>query len=478
MSPGLLKLLKIIEEQPMELKLVDRFLMLVNDGPAQDRAASISKLAKTLMPNYPMRAIEIAFKEYKAGFARAANIALIIDALVVLKMPEKSAMIRAEMMRFWNKQISQDDRNLAQLAIEEHVTIVLSQQEIAQQVQVMGEPLRWDEKFYGAAGLDVASLSSLGVQPRKKQLAKPETKNIDVLNIPTFNRQPAPEPVFAPELVFEEPLIGVKSGFVPGTPDEADTQNSYEVEKELEFLVPQTVALDYPKSRSQVEPEESQFLIKREGSQSHKSEAVSKTNPILAEPRNDIRARISVSSNADGIPARILPPDSVQQSRAKIGILAPASSPRREEVYKYNLDEEKDVKEQFNRLVTNEDWEGVLEKLGEAMALTTDVQFLLNVFERKKLEKIDIRFAKWWIDILLAARHERRALRYIQQKLIDEESLIWARMTFPKIQMIRSRLDLSQLEWRESDGVASLRKIIFELRPKLQCYWACSSKVS
>ena len=117
-------------------------------------------------------------------------------------------------------------------------------------------------------------------------------------------------------------------------------------------------------------------------------------------------------------------------------------------------------------------------KLMVDLRLGSNVQLLMIIFEKHNLQRIDIRFAGRWIDILVAGGQERRALRYIQQKLIEEESLTWARVCWPKIQTIRNRLELTHFDWRESDGVRALRQRVNELRPKLFCYLVAQQKAS
>jgi hypothetical protein len=121
-------------------------------------------------------------------------------------------------------------------------------------------------------------------------------------------------------------------------------------------------------------------------------------------------------------------------------------------------------------LIVAEEWESFLELLGHSFP-TAEEPRLLKLFETHKLHRIDIRFASWWIDILIVARQERRALRFILQQLNDEPHLAWARMVWPKIKIMRESLNLTDFDWRESDGVAALRDGICGMNHRLGCYW-------
>lgn len=122
-------------------------------------------------------------------------------------------------------------------------------------------------------------------------------------------------------------------------------------------------------------------------------------------------------------------------------------------------------------LIAAEKWDAVYRLLAEEF-VSADDKLLLPLFQRYKLERIDLRFAEFWIDILLAAHQERRALRYIIQKLSEEPYLAWARMVYPKLDLIRKSLDLTAVDWREADGVFALRDRAARMQPRRGCYWA------
>jgi hypothetical protein len=96
--------------------------------------------------------------------------------------------------------------------------------------------------------------------------------------------------------------------------------------------------------------------------------------------------------------------------------------------------------------------------------------FLIVLFETHSFSKIDIQFFAAWLDILIANHQERRALRLCLQVLNDEPQLSWAKMIRPRIEIIVARLGLQVLDWREAEGVATLRKKISRLQPKTLIY--------
>jgi hypothetical protein len=122
-------------------------------------------------------------------------------------------------------------------------------------------------------------------------------------------------------------------------------------------------------------------------------------------------------------------------------------------------------RQRLKDLVKAEEWESVLELLSHSFVDAND-RTLLEVFEQNKLSRIDVRFAGWWVDLLTASKQERRALRFMLQKLADEPHLAWARMFWPKVPALVEGLDLEPFEWRESDGVSALRTKIAGLRPR------------
>ena len=127
-------------------------------------------------------------------------------------------------------------------------------------------------------------------------------------------------------------------------------------------------------------------------------------------------------------------------------------------------------RQRLQELVKAEEWESVLEMLSHSFSDAKDV-WLLELFEKGQLSRIDVRFAGWWVDILTAVKQERRAFRFILKKLSQEPHLAWARALWPKILVIVSNLDLEPIHWREGDGVLALREKVAGLAPRGGCYW-------
>ena len=414
MSSALLALIKSIEQQPADEVLVDRFIVLVEGCPQPERSTFLTKIAKTVASALPRRAIEIAFKEFRAPQSPPVNIAVIVDALEKMNMSEKSAIIRKLAMRYWNKQLSTDDRNLAKLAIEEHLTRILLQPSIMTPLHKSKDDEERDQNLFPERNFDGLPLSLLGANLEQQPYMG---------RVPLKNMEPADSaPDLGPRPVLE--------------------------------ALPATI-----------------FSIAEEALPSKIVSFGEET------PQHEIRARISVSNNQDGIPQMIAAPDVSRQSR---GLLESAlrGTPEFDGKYEGRPPAGKLSADEVKALIASEDWEGLLVKLMVDLRLGADVQFLMTAFEKHNLQRIDIRFAGRWIDILVAGGQERRALRYIQRKLIEEESLTWARVCWPKIQTIRNRLELTDFDWRESDGVAALRNRVNELRPKLFCYLVAQQKVS
>jgi hypothetical protein len=178
-------------------------------------------------------------------------------------------------------------------------------------------------------------------------------------------------------------------------------------------------------------------------------------------------ARVSAATPGAGIPEAIPPKE---PSKHSIGMFSRVVN----HVTEHNEASFRPIEESRKRLkslVAAEKWDGVYNLLQEAFS-TADDKILLSLFQQHKLAQIDLRYAEFWIDILIAAKQERRALRYILQKLNEEPHLAWARMVYPKIKIIRESLDLTSFEWHEAEGVSALRDNTAKMRPRLGCYWA------
>jgi hypothetical protein len=126
-------------------------------------------------------------------------------------------------------------------------------------------------------------------------------------------------------------------------------------------------------------------------------------------------------------------------------------------------------RQRLKDMVAAEEWGSVLELLDHSFT-SADDPILLKVFEEGRLARIDVRFAGWWVDILIASKQERRALRFMLQKLADEPHVSWAREFWPKVCVISECLHLEPVQWQERDGVSELRTKIASLRPRGGCY--------
>ena len=120
-------------------------------------------------------------------------------------------------------------------------------------------------------------------------------------------------------------------------------------------------------------------------------------------------------------------------------------------------------------LVQGNRWEEILRFINESFDGLND-PFLITIFETHQLTKIDIHFVGLWLDILIANCQERRALRLCLKILTEEPQLSWAKMIRSRIEIITGRLGLGPMDWREADGVISLRRKIATLRPNSQVY--------
>lgn len=378
MGPGLAKILELIDANPADSMLVDRYLILASDIPEHERVDATIQLASSLLKRNPRRALEVAWMLYKSSLRDMDSLELISQALDDLDKSNKAAIIRSEMKRINNHQLSDDVKRLARLTIEEHVTNTILGRD---------NGVQWNPN---------------------------ENTQSQQISFAEFNLDGS-----VPK---QEPLV---SSFV-------ETQ-------QIDSLIDDL----------RLEPAPARFV------QTPKQEA------------NASVARVSAATPGAGIPEAIPPKE---PSKHSIGMFSRVVN----HVTEHNEASFRPIEESRKRLkslVAAEKWDGVYNLLQEAFS-TADDKILLSLFQQHKLAQIDLRYAEFWIDILIAAKQERRALRYILQKLNEEPHLAWARMVYPKIKIIRESLDLTSFEWHEAEGVSALRDNTAKMRPRLGCYWA------
>ncbi len=380
MGPGLARMLDMIIKTPSDTMLVDRFLVLASDIPELERADATLKLARSLLPLQPRRSLEIAWMVYKSGLKDIDALHIICDALEKIERPNKAQLIRVEIRRIGNLQISAEARQRSRQTIEDHVSTTLS-----------GGP-----DAFTAEAAEITRSELLPVARDADAVAKSDHE------------------ISPTDVVAEDQQLKAVSGESPV--DMARIVRISRVARgDMSEGIPEAIP---PK-------EPSRHLA-----------------GIDAEHAASVATRYSV--RREGSTPNFTP--ETGHSAYRRGMTA---------------DERR---QRLKDLVKAQEWESVLELLNHSFADASD-RTLLHVFEQNNLSKIDIRFAGWWVDILTQSHQERRALRFILQKLAEEPHLAWARMFWPKVPLLIERLDLEPIDWRESDGVSELRAKISGLRP-------------
>jgi hypothetical protein len=366
--------------------LVDRFLVLASDMPEHEKVEATLRLARTLLEKSPRKAIEIAWMVYNSSLKDADSLSLIADAFDRLGKQGKADIIRTELKRITNGSLSQDVRNLARLTVEEHITTALAGKE-ASPAMVLDSPSGIAETVFDLG--DVSSPVNEVVNP-----AKPHNLN-------------------ATKIVDPSATIG------PG-------------EVLLDLAMPAIESA---------------------------SRAVSKNKANSSPQRNDVAApstpRVSAVTPGAGIPEAIPPKEPSMHAIAgksrdvkKTSEIATQASLA---THSFNSAQKIPETEQLDRLeelAQAGHWDRLLGLLQSCYPLA-DHPYLLKYFERHNLNRIDIGFADFWLDVLIAARQERRALRFIVTRLTEEPHLAWARMALPKLHKITAIMNLSPIEWRE-----------------------------
>jgi hypothetical protein len=410
-GPGLARLLDIIKSNPADTILVDRFLVLAADTPEYERAEAVLRLGRALIQDAPRKAIEVSWMVYKSSLRDMESLAVIGDALDRLGKNEKADRIRLEARRLASGKLSDDDKSVSRITIEEHVTMVLSggADPVAKTSgpsvsDFVGEPTK--SNFLPLAHFDLESTpptnENLVIKPFQVKDSKLDMASATVL-LPSENKAP------------DKPPAGDKAVAV------------------------------MPSSVNQVSAEGSVARVSVAAPGAGIPEAI----PAKEESRHVMLSLNQTSRSRQG---------SAIRENAQSHLIRPRSMTPDERMRR------------LTDLIAAEEWESFLELLGHSYPTAEDPR-LLKLFETQKLYRIDIRFASWWIDILIVARQERRALRFILQQLNDEPHLAWARMVWPKVKIMRESLNLSDFDWRESDGVAALRDRICGMNHRLGCYW-------
>jgi hypothetical protein len=417
MGPGLVKLLDLIEANAGDSLLVDRFLVLASDMPDFEKVEASLRLAQKLLGTSPRKAIEVAWMVYKSSLRDGDSLKLIAEGFDRVGKPEKANIVRAEMKRILNMTLPPDVRRLARLTIEEHVTNTLAEKT---------EPTP-KSNLVGEEGPDLA-------QPvmDRGMIDLGEHKQANA----SLQGGKDAQPLFALALSLSQ--------LENAGPQKGDPST----EQALDLAQPglSNVASREHAGHQEVEP---------------------------------IAPRSSVSLPSDGLPAaiprkepsKIVIDDQLGVRRDPSNVVTQASVARRGSGDTPEHLSDLDRFKRLEQLANDGSWERLLMMLIDSYP-RREHPGLLVFFERHRLEQIDIQFAEYWLDVLISAQQERRAIRYMIQKLTTEPYLAWAKMMLPKIQKITDVMALTPVYWTERDGVLVLRDRLAAQRPVSGCYWA------
>lgn len=453
MGPGLVKILNLIKAKPSETMLIDRFLVLASDLGEYERVDATLKLATSLILAQPRRAIEVAWMTYKSGNKTRECLEIIVGALEKLERFEKVAAIKNELLKTDSLLVTEEVKDLAKITIEEHIANVVSgaaDPEISRQNHI--DSFKSSSEETSSFKLQSSPVVDLG--------------HIDIAPVMQFK---------IPD-VASDPLLPTSEARNRVT--EIDSRN----QRKMFSLTQESPLVD----------------------------GGERVEAGIQEPQKiDSIVRISFNEPNEGIPEAIPPKESSQLSSkfmedaARLNHKKPKSDPlksddregysdsnqarakkKRKDYLSVDSDESKDESvisekslfDSFVVAISREDWERVLEDVERYIKLYGGEK-LLAYFENRKLYQIDLRFSSAWVDLLLRTQQERRALRFLIQKLSEEPQLAWAKMVWSKIPSITDALDLTPIHWREAEGVAVLRNKLATQTTRLGCYFIHADQI-
>lgn len=401
-------MLNLIDTNPNDTVLVDRFLVLAADMPEHEKLTVTIRLARTLLKRVPRKAIEVAWMVYNSSLRDEDSLKLIAEAFEQMGKHGKADLIRSELKRIANNNLTPEVRNLARLTVEEHVTTTLA------------------EKPTPAAPEDV------------------------------FNERDSVMPMATLSLDSLPMIDEIKTG-----PSPASGGVTMAATEQVAMMNGQTVMLDQKnlpgvKSTS-ISSAQGAIESKSPGEQKIESVALPSAGIPAAIPAKE-PSKISIETKSKST-----------QGLANAKTHASVARPKPEE-FNTHLDNEVQLN-RLEELADSENWDRLLSIL-QTWFPNGDHPYLLGYFERRKIAKIDIRYAEFYLDVLISAKQERRALRFMINKLTEEPQLAWARMMLPKVEKITGLMALTPIKWRESDGVLALRNQMAAQKPRFGCYWA------
>jgi len=417
MVPGLKRILDLIKASPNDPRLVDRYLALAGELSDDERVDANLQLALAFTNKFPMQAVDLAWALFKNGEQETESLSVIAHALDSLGKKGRAESLRAEAKRLSQNPRGSDAHERARVSIERTIS------------QTQGKMLAEfsDENH--------TKTNSLKVSDQSQSASK------GLKGVATFDLvDPKNVEVAAPTVLLEVKPVSEK----------------------VRDIIPVKEVSAASQSKN----------VAGEGANS----PVAIGNQT-ASKRQSV-ARVSAAQPGAGIPEAIPRKETSKHSKAILERNEkPAANGSSGTTDLGNHSTKIELRDSFSQnlsrsvqeIVAAKDWEGLLE-LVETRSIGDVNLSWLEIFQAHRLQKIDVRFAKEWINTLISHKQERRALRFILEILIEEPYLAWARMAKPKVDEICSLLNLRPINWQDSDGVTVLRRQIEQLRPLTGVY--------
>ena len=169
MDPGLARLLELINSNPADTLLVDRYLVLAADLGEDPRADATLGLARALIAKNPRRAIELAHMVYQARPAATPAIEIMIEAFESLGRYGKATVLRYELEKMRGERVSP----VSNLEVSASLAAAVddSMFTLERELQFIGtEPS--ESKFL----MDMPELQEISVEPEKPAPQIPDKK--------------------------------------------------------------------------------------------------------------------------------------------------------------------------------------------------------------------------------------------------------------------------------------------------------------
>ncbi|MCX6119507.1 MAG: hypothetical protein NT027_18375 [Proteobacteria bacterium] len=478
MHAGLNRLLELIRVNPQDTLLVDRFLILASDLKENERVDVTLGLSEALLRKNPSKAIDLAYMVYKARPGDFEPLEIMVEGLENLGRYGKATVLRQQLENV--KKAKSTNLDAVDRVIDDSIIVIGKELDLLakQPSPRIHRTVLEDRKEILDQKDEQKKIPSENI---KRTIDSWEGVNIakasDQLNQfahPTVPGDQLSEVVVPGINDLNSDLIHSMRSASGGLDDKSElsvsadenllSQRSENVDSGLSSASFQKQSgrdsVDFQNNNSVFRPvavERNEFSSDREESKSSNQSVQSDLQSKVAYGVPAMPAHLDdqyAYENRDHL-SRFLDRNASISESNKYSDSKRQNDNFRKLSFRAKPKDDPNLLLEFERQIDAKNWDVVWSTIETHWHLGGS-HAVMEICKRKGLERVDLRFMGWWLDMLIGLGRNFQAFSEAKKLLQDQPHVTFARAMYPRLKLSLSGLGLKIQPWTETDGVVTL----------------------